>query len=539
MADYATLLRDRVALTCRSIDRLFVQAYVPKLQSVGQVCLFLNGQRGYPIPSSAAFGEIGRRYVRQMEEWANEHGLVIRRFQKHENKEAIARPLLEVAAGKHGEGQVVLLGTGQERAYAWRSWKPGSQAQAPHPHMEWGRQAVLVNHFYYYLWDPDWGTAFWKTNAYAPYPIWLWLNGHEWAKRQLTKAGIAYEALDNGFRGCEDPQALQRTCDRLGPRDVERFFWRWFHRLPSPFTDADLQAGYQYQLAVRQFEVSDTRVFDRPQSGRAFFEGLIRDHLDVGRPDQVALLFDRRVISTTPGTFRTRVIRRGVDPQVNCYYKSSRLKQYLKLGCALRTETVIGDTRDFGIGRLVRPQNWKALRSLGQSANQRLCDAELATAFPAPDLAAVTAVTMPSTTADGLHAPALRFGDPRVTALLSGMLGFAHLLVGFRNRQLTERMQSLFDAAYRSRQATYDLRRLRRKGLIERIPQSHRYQLTRVGLRIAVLFVKTQARILAAAFPLLDAALPIAVSRRSPLSLAWRRLDQALDAYIARQLVAA
>src|SRR5205085_1190105 len=133
-----------------------------------------------------------------------------------------------------------------------------------------GRQMVLINHFYVYLWDPEWGPAFWKTNAYAPYPIWLCLNGHSWAKRQLDKAGIPYEALDNGFRWCADPAALQRICNRLGPNAVHTFFWRWFHRLPSPFTHDDLQAGYDYDLAFRQFEVSDTRVFDRPQTGRAF-----------------------------------------------------------------------------------------------------------------------------------------------------------------------------------------------------------------------------------------------------------------------------
>jgi hypothetical protein len=98
-------------------------------------------------------------------------------------------------------------------------------------HMEWGRQMAFINHFYFYLWDPDWGGAFWKTNAYAPYPVWLWLNGHEWAKRELEKAGIAYEALDNGFRSCADPRALDRICRRLGPADVTRFFWRWQSRL--------------------------------------------------------------------------------------------------------------------------------------------------------------------------------------------------------------------------------------------------------------------------------------------------------------------
>jgi hypothetical protein len=64
---------------------------------------------------------------------------------------------------------------------------------------EWARQMAYINHFYLYLWDSHWGAAFWETNAYAPYPIWLWLNGHQWAKRQLEKARIAYEALDNGW----------------------------------------------------------------------------------------------------------------------------------------------------------------------------------------------------------------------------------------------------------------------------------------------------------------------------------------------------
>ncbi len=121
------------------------------------------------------------------------------RFEKGEDKEKTARPFLEVAA-REGKDRVVLIGIAQEKASAWRSWKSKGQEKAAHPHMEWGRQMTYINHFYFYLWDSDWGAAFWKTNAYAPYPIWLWLNGHEWAKRQLEKARVGYEALDNGFR---------------------------------------------------------------------------------------------------------------------------------------------------------------------------------------------------------------------------------------------------------------------------------------------------------------------------------------------------
>ena len=134
------------------------------------------------------------------------------------------RPLFDDAARQGGEGRVVLIGVAQEKASAWRSWKAKGQEKAAHPHMEWGRQMAYINHYYFYLWDPEWGPAFWKTNAYAPFPIWLWLNGHEWAKRQMEKAGIAYEALDNGFLSCADPETLQRRCDELGSDDVQDFF---------------------------------------------------------------------------------------------------------------------------------------------------------------------------------------------------------------------------------------------------------------------------------------------------------------------------
>ena len=179
MADYSSLLRDHVTLKCRSLDRIFLQAYVPKLQSVGQVCIFLRWQRKFHIPSSAAFGEIGERYVRDIHEFAQRNRIPIVHFKKGERKEEVARPFMEAASREGNRGQVVLIGIAQERSSIWRSWKAKGHEKAAHPHMEWGRQMAYINHFYFYLWDPEWGATFWKTNAYAPYPIWLWLNGHE------------------------------------------------------------------------------------------------------------------------------------------------------------------------------------------------------------------------------------------------------------------------------------------------------------------------------------------------------------------------
>jgi len=151
MADYATLLRDHVTLTCRSVDRIFLQAYVPKLQSVGGVCQFLYWQKGFSIPSSAAFGKIGDAYVAEVHRWAKANEIPVRRFAKGENKE-IARPLIEAAERDGGDGRVVLIGIAQEKTPIWRSWKAKGQEHAAHPHMEWARQMGFVNHFYFSLW---------------------------------------------------------------------------------------------------------------------------------------------------------------------------------------------------------------------------------------------------------------------------------------------------------------------------------------------------------------------------------------------------
>ena len=292
-------------------------------------------------------------------------------------------------------------------------------------------------------------------------------------------------------------------------------------------------------MSFRQFEVSDTCVFDRPPAGRMWFEGVIRDHLDVGRPDQIMLIFHRPVTSRTPGTFRTRVITRGVDPTLCCYYKSSRVKQYFKEGRALRTETVICDTKDFRIGRRVCAQNWNALWAVGTSANRCLCDAEAADAQPAPDVATFCQVTRPSTTDDGLYAAGLRFGEQRVMAILAALVGFFYLIRGFTNRQLVERVRALLDSPYTCRQATYDLRRLKRKGLIAKIAGTQRYQLTSLGRRDAVLFTKTYGSVLAPGLSVLDPRLPEDVSARSTVGTAWRCFEKALNDFMEAKLVAA
>src|SRR5207249_6013641 len=150
--------------------------------------------------------------------------------------------------------------------------------------------------------------------------------------------------LDNGILSCRDPHRLQRICDGLSAEKIDALLRKWLRRLPHPFLPDDRKARYRYDLSILQAEFSLTQILDRPLTGRVFFEEVIRENLDIGRPDQAQLIFGRRVTKATPGRFRTRVITDGVTPSLHVDYKSSRIKQYHKEQRGLRTETTINNT---------------------------------------------------------------------------------------------------------------------------------------------------------------------------------------------------
>jgi hypothetical protein len=205
---------------------------------------------------------------------------------------------------------------------------------------------------------------------------------------------------------------------------------KWLARLPDPFTAADHAAGFNPQLSILQAEFARTQVFDRPLSGRHLFEAVIRENIDLGRPSKVSLIFNRRVTRRTPGTFRTRVITQGVIPSLQVSYKASKIKQYFKAGRALRTETTINNTHDFGIGRNLN--NLPALRAIGFNANRRLLEVETLTQDCTLAEGLFDQLTQPQVV-DGQRVPALRFDDQRVMALLQVLCLFMTLPEGFRN----------------------------------------------------------------------------------------------------------
>ena len=417
MGTTSTLLAEHVTLRVRSVDRLWIAGYLPELTHEGGLVSFLLhrasliGTRN--IPSPAVLTKNHDRMVDDLDSLVERLELPVVRFKAKESKESIARPF-QLALADEGTEGLVLVGKAQERQSVWVGYKDDASelGTARHPHFSFSRQSRVPDSWYFYLWDHEWGPAFFKLGSYAPYPLFASANGHEWLKRQLDQRGVGYEDLDNGLRAVEDPELAQRLAGSLSAGHVQRLIARWLPELPSPLTDADRAAGFDWAFSVRQMEISDTAVFERPQVGRAWFEAAIRDHLTLGRPDKVRIVFGRQVRSTTPGRFATNVITRGVYPRIEIRYKSSGAKAYFKHEQALRVEATLNNAEDLRLKKTLNAKNWRALRAAGAQVNERFLNALGEGAPGLPDPAALQAVVMPSVH-DGQRAPGLRFGDPR------------------------------------------------------------------------------------------------------------------------------
>jgi hypothetical protein len=528
----AEVLREHVTLEVECIDRMYLNAYIPKLQYELGVVGFLRKHRGHPIASSALLQPISDAFIRSIEQLAQQQGIPVIPFAKGQRKDEVAQ---EHLAHFEGEEGILFIGKAQEKATVTRTQKrrhPDTGQSYP-----WlVKGTAMVNHYYFYGVDREFGPFFIKFGSYFPYNAKLCLNGHEWLKRQLTKEGIAFEALDNGIRTCADPARLQELARELTPLLIERFFHQWLAKLPHPFTRADQEAGYVYQLSILQAEFSLTQVLDRPVSGRVFFEEAIRENLDLGRPDQVQLIFSRRVTKQSPGPFRIRVITQGVTPSLHVDYKSSRIKQYHKEGRALRTETTVNNPCDFKVGK--RLCNLPVLREVGFTANRRLLSVETTSHACLLSEDALQATQRPAVQGEQ-RGSALRLTDPTVQALLQVLLLFRFLAEGFASRELREPFAALLGVAPGTLtlgRMTYQLRRLRLHGLIERVPRTHRYRLTPTGLRTALFFTRSYARLLRPGYAATVAAVG---PRKQPASRAFRRLEAAMaDCCTALRLAA-
>jgi len=526
----AELQQEHVVLELECIDRMYLNVYQPKLTSEAGIAAFCRGYLGHRFASTKQAVEMTRRFVKAIETFLRQEGLELVRFKKGQRKDDVLQQKLRHC--KKPEG-VLFVGVAQEKVRVPRTTRKRTDSGGTIPWIYY--TTAMVNTYYFYCRDQDFGPFFLKFCSYFPYTAKLCLNGHEYLKCQLAQRGIAFEAMDNGLLSCADLKAAQRISDGLSAAKIDAFFRKWLARLPHPYSAQDRQAGYRYDLSILQAECSLTQVWDRAVHGRCFFEEVIRENIDWGRPEQVQLIFGRKMQrkTATDGRCRTRIITEGVVPSLHVYYKNTHLKQYHKEGRGLRTETTINDTYDFQVGR--RLANLPKLRQIGFAANRRVLQVEQLTHDCHVGAEAFEQLQKPAEV-DGQHVSALPFGQERVQALFAVLVLFCLQPEGFRNRQLRPLLAQwlgLPESDIRPGRMSYDLRRLRLHGLIERLPKTQRYRLTTVGLKTALFYSRTYLRLRRRGLSELHDPRTAA---SSTLAREFTRFQTTLDAYVAQKM---
>src|SRR3989475_6188119 len=489
----AQLQKEHVVMELECIDRMYLNAYVPLLTSEGGIAAYCRGYLGHRFASTKQAVAKTNAFVKSIEAFIQREGLELVRFQKGQRKDDGLQEHLRRFKKDQG---VLFVGVAQEKVRVPRTTRKACPGGGTIPWIMYS--TAMVNVYYFYCRDEDFGPFFLKFCSYFPYSAKLCLNGHEYLKCQLQQRKIAFEAMDNGLLSCADVQAAQRISEGLNDVKIAAFFRKWLARLPHPYSAQDRRAGYRYDLSILQAEFSLTQVWDRAVHGRCFFEEVIRENIDLGRPEQVQLIFARKMQrkTATDGRCRTRIITEGVVPSLHVYYKNTHLKQYHKEGRGLRTETTINNTYDFGVGR--RLKNLPTLRQIGFAANQRLLQVEQLTHDCHIGAQAFDKLQKPAEV-DGQHVSALPFGQERGQALLTVLVLFGLQPQGFRNRQLRPLLAQLLGISpspISLGRRSYDLPRLRLHRLIERIPKTQRDRLTTFGLKTALFYRRLYHRLL-------------------------------------------
>ena len=207
----AEVLSQHTTLALECIDRLYLNVYVPVLQRAAGAAYFFRKMRGAAVPSSVLMAPITQRFVNAINRYAERNGIDVVSFRRGERKDDRTQEYLRQWTGDEG---VLYIGKAQEKARVLRTERRHDPATGG-TYAWLVSSTAMVNHFYFYAVDDDFGPFFLKFCSYFPYNAKLCINGHEYLKRQLTKRGIAFEPLDNGIRSCADPEAMQRLADGL------------------------------------------------------------------------------------------------------------------------------------------------------------------------------------------------------------------------------------------------------------------------------------------------------------------------------------
>lgn len=514
----------RFAYSC--FDRILFNVFVPAWQCAAALVGLLTKRRNVTAISRVYLRGVSQDYTRFVEDMASRQHIPIVQPPRHVRREEWVTPFYRRLKGQPGIAVILKSREGARVAVSYATRSGGH-------HIELCQR--FVNQFYFYIQDAEFGRLFIRMCPYLPFNARLLINGHEWLACQMRRAGIRYRQQGNAFLACSDPTRLQALADSFSAQPIIALAQRWFKRIAPPLMDPDGQrAGRDYRLFFSQTEFCTNLIFRRRAALDRLAERLLDNNRNIGRPDKLAVIFGRRISRRTRGGFQTHIADHHLgNPVIRTNYKDQSIKQYARDHLLLRTEETCYNTRELGIGKAL--ENLPEVRRTLNDINERYLDVQQDVMETFLDRGQLETLTRPSRSSGGRRIAGLKLYDPRQLAVMRALTGFANLANqdSFRMRDLLPTVTQPLGSDYTLSKLRYDLGKLRAKGLIVRIPKSHRYRLTPEGFRVCILFLKLADRLYK---PLVagslrpvtdDVRLP--EDRRAPLDRRYAAVDKAIN----------
>jgi hypothetical protein len=475
--------RDSIQFGYSCFDRMIVNGCVLPFMHTsrsGSIRWFLRAHRGFADVSRACLAKIAADYHGWVEDYALQAGLDIVEPEKGARREDLVEPYFQQLGTRHGIA--VILKAREPERIACHYVKTNQIAVE--------RRTVKL--YYFYLNDPHCGRMFVRICPYFPCNVNVWLNGHDWLACRMQQEGIAFEKRDNLFVACAQPQRLQELSDAFAPADIIGPVETWLGRLLPFFSDDERKQGFRHQFYMAQVEYCHNLIFHKPAGLQRLFDRLMDANRGIGHPDKLAVIFGRAQFHPDTRTGQTYLKMTKLRTQVlSASYKNTSIKQYIKEGIGLRTESASNQLNDLSLPKNV--QQLPKVRAALNTANQRYEEVQQDVLASYVDRGQLEQLRQPSVSASGRRVPGLHLDDPRLLAVLQAILCFAYLVGkgGFRTRNLLVDVQkALGNPQYTLSQLRYDLNKLRGKGLVWRCPGTQTYQLGAEGYRIAIYYLK-------------------------------------------------
>jgi hypothetical protein len=518
--------RDSIVFGYSCFDRVILNGYIVPFmhtERAGTIVWFLRTRRHIEKLSRAAFAGISRDYHDWVREHALQTGVEIVVPAKGIRREDLLEPYFRQLGQR--TGIATILKAREPERVAWY-------------HAKTNRIAVDRHHvdlYYFYLNDPQCGRMYIKICPYFPFNISVWLNGHNWLKCQLQKEDIAFQTRDNLFVECARPERLQELSDAFAPADIVPTVDGWLSRLLPFFSDSDRREGYRHQLYMAQMEYCHNLIFSKRAALDRLFDRLIDANRGLGHPDKLAAIFGRPYFR--PDTRTGQTVLKTTETGLAVWsssYKQTRIKQYVKDGVNLRTESSSTQLKDLSVGKHI--DNLPKLREVMDGANDRCLSVQQDVLASYVDRGQLEQLRQPSVSPTGRRVPGLHIDDPRLMAVLQAMLCFAYL-VGkgvFRTKDLLADVQrALGNPQYTLNQLRYDLSKLRGKGFVSRLARTQWYQVSSQGYRIGIyhlrLYQKMYAPLTAAICDPVPADNQLLTSRQTKLDRLYVAVDKAVQ----------